>query len=381
MDDAILERLKAKLNCLDRSLVRAILHSITSTQGEISFTHTCNTCPILFGRPNSEHRKRVRSQRHRLLKYREDYPGKFALLCKYYDLDISLVSQTDIEAKEPSERSTSQQNHCMYESTPRKGKESIHLTSPVIMPADSPFSPSTSGEYIIYCSKVDFTMYFLINSAFLLKELDDEFTLDLKFPERNKSGMMAFVVLDVVSGNNVVNNLVIVKPVFDISDTSGGNKISASLLQDGSGIVIKESKIPSFFLDENYTIFSSEDDTNISRAIYRTHLTIATAVKASQRRLMKDTVCLFPGDMKCYLSFEDGEGLKLKNNLRVVEGMKIIDPTNGKTMIQHYNSFIYWTLVIQGSERPLSSEEDLKTDIMMACQRMNKLNLTKSSLM
>lgn len=149
MDDAILERFKAKLDCLDRSLVRAILHSIISTQGEISFTHTCNTCPILFGRPNSEHRKRVRAQRQRLLKYREDCPGKFALLCTYYDRDISLLSQTDIEAKEPSETSTSQQNQYMYESTPRKGQESVHLTSPVIMPVDSPFSLSTIGEYTI----------------------------------------------------------------------------------------------------------------------------------------------------------------------------------------------------------------------------------------
>jgi hypothetical protein len=219
-------------------------------------------------------------------------------------------------------------------------------------------------------------MYLLINYTLLFQESDEKFTLDLKFPEQNKNGMMAFMALDVVFGNNMVDCLVIVKPVFDMSDTSGSNKISATLLQDGSGIVIKEPKIPSFCLDD--TIFLSEDDTNISRAIFGKHSTIATAVKSSQSRLMKNTLCYFPGDMKCYLSIDDGEGLKLKNKLRVVEGMKIIDPSDGTTLIQHYNTFIYWTLAVQGTERPLSEEEN--NDIMKACQRMNKMNLTKSSL-
>ncbi len=132
----------------------------------------------------------------------------------------------------------------------------------------------------------------------LFQEVDDEFTLDVQFPENNKNGMSSFMTLNVVAGNNVVNYLVIVKPVFDISDTSGRNKISASLLQDGSGIVISEPKIPCFCLNEASSIFSTEDDTNFSRAIYQTHLTTAAAVNTSPSRLMKNTLCFFPGGMK-----------------------------------------------------------------------------------
>jgi hypothetical protein len=43
-----------------------------------------------------------------------------------------------------------------------------------------------------------------------------------------------------VSGNIMVDVLVIMKAVSDILDISGINKIFATLLQDGSGTVIKE---------------------------------------------------------------------------------------------------------------------------------------------
>ena len=62
--------------------------------------------------------------------------------------------------------------------------------------------------------------------------------------------------------------------------------------------------------------------------------------------------------MKCSISVEAGEGLKLKNNLRLVKGMAVTD-SHGQIIVQHYNTFIFWKLVIQGTERSLTSEEKI----------------------
>jgi hypothetical protein len=56
--------------------------------------------------------------------------------------------------------------------------------------------------------------------------------------------------------------------------------------------------------------------------------------------------------------------------------MKNIHPTNETTFIQHYKTFIYSTLVVQGTERPWKSEI-ISKNIMKACQRMTKNEVDK----
>lgn len=76
---------------------------------------------------------------------------------------------------------------------------------------------------------------------------DDEFTLDLEFPERN-NGMLVIQAADIVcQAKELVNSLTIFKPVYDARDAKT-KKITASLLPDGSGILVMEPTVPSYLL-------------------------------------------------------------------------------------------------------------------------------------
>jgi hypothetical protein len=130
MNGSTEESKKLKSDVLERSLVRAILFSIISAQGEVSFKHTCNSCTVLFGEPNSLLRKRARDRRYKLLKLREEYPLKFDELCRDYGLDHIYPASQIVSEVTLSQLSTMQ-------STPNKA---------AMMLADSPLFRPTVGK-------------------------------------------------------------------------------------------------------------------------------------------------------------------------------------------------------------------------------------------
>jgi hypothetical protein len=130
---------RKNIESCDSELDRAVLYSILSAQGDVDFKHTCSTCPILFGQPNSTRRKNACNRRYRLLKLRKENPKQFMRRCTAAGL--SLKSRFDSESIVISETSPLQLDSSRL----------IVESSSLDFKMSTDFSPSTFGTYIMEC--------------------------------------------------------------------------------------------------------------------------------------------------------------------------------------------------------------------------------------
>jgi hypothetical protein len=148
--------------------------------------------------------------------------------------------------------------------------------------------------------------------------------------------------------------------------------ISASLLKDGSGLVITQPTAPSFMFDRESVelMYISEDPSvEMSIAMVRGHTVAANTIFVNPIRQTKKITVFFPSGMKCRKGpFNNTDDDLLTNNVSVVEGSLFA----GKQFI---NAAVYWKLVVDRAEKratALSSAPSTGEDaIVAACKRMS----------
>lgn len=177
----------------------------------------------------------------------------------------------------------------------------------------------------------------------------------------------------IVVDNELVDSLVIYKPLFDIRDATSKNiKIKASLLFDGTGIMVTEPKVPSYFYKEVEKIHLLEG-LHGCETMRSAHHVAAKDIRNQTHRQQKRVLLRFPEGVTCKVGHFNGatssNDNKLKNNLRMME-MPVNKQGNQIATVQ----FIYWRVVIEGTHRCLNSDGEESDDCLEdAVKRMGNI--------
>jgi hypothetical protein len=177
-----------------------------------------------------------------------------------------------------------------------------------------------------------------------------------------------------IDKTQLIDALVIFKPIFDVRDAKGKNKIRASMLPDGDGIVVTEPTLPTFMMEMTNEMHALEGEDNGCVPTYQAHRVAVTDIKKSAGRQTKEVVLRFPDGIRCKMEHFNGkkDGLKLSNNLRILPGEL---GTGGADTTFAY---IFWKLPIDEKQRLLQEEaEDSDDDLDEALLRMSKMSVTK----
>lgn len=202
-----------------------------------------------------------------------------------------------------------------------------------------------------------------------------EYTLNLDFPEQNGNGIMAFQAKQVTVGKQERLNVIYVyKPVFDVQDTVGDFKVTATLLDDGSGIIVREPCIPSYMIHLSkrmHKLEGKEADDEVNLAAFKTHGIVSAAIKKDFKRRTRTTVYRFPNKIRCTLDyFNKRDNNKVESNLRLLPDLQSIK--NYTT----FNGFIIWKMAVVDSIESWEdgNEVDADSDIAKAINRLSNLN-------
>jgi hypothetical protein len=152
-----------------------------------------------------------------------------------------------------------------------------------------------------------------------------EFELNLDNGEQNVNGIFAYrsPQFEFVNGtvNESIEAVVVHKQICDIYDLLGSSKtskISASLLADGSGILIEEPSLPLFMIDKIDNLYANTfKDEELTKALKQAHSYTATAVVQSVDRRTKKYILRFPDEIRCILGY--------------------MNPSNGQKLMPFYN--------------------------------------------
>ena len=99
----------------------------------------------------------------------------------------------------------------------------------------------------------------------------ERFDLNLQNGECNPHQMLVTRVNDITVGNQMIDAIVIYKPIADARDFK---KVKAVLNSDGNGIVVMEPTIPSYLLEDVASLHIGEPCVKTENA----HRVIATAI-------------------------------------------------------------------------------------------------------
>jgi hypothetical protein len=192
---------------------------------------------------------------------------------------------------------------------------------------------------------------------------------------------------DVKFEDEILNTLTIYIPVPDARDGKQ-KKYKATLLSDGSGIRVMMPSMPFYFIQAVDAIHSLEvggdtDAGSASTAICEQtklkHLALATAMRTTRTRQVKELVFRFPDKMTCtnshYNKRKSPADLKLKNNLRMLD-VEVDKDADGDPVI-HTMTFIFWKVVIEGEVQKLEAAADSESDDdwTEATKRMSHMRL------
>ena len=198
--------------------------------------------------------------------------------------------------------------------------------------------------------------------------------MDTSNPEQNSGGIWAYLATDVVpkDSKQAYNVIVVVKPIADFDDYEKG-RYSATLVADGSGIIITEPTAPGFIVQDLKKLYTREerDKDPVFSRIHFGHNTAAIAVKGNIARRLKKVRYNFPENKKCKMGvFNPGAmGTKLRPTLRISEGVPLKFRADNHQPT--YNYACIWTVIVdEAEERQVDDPGDEDNGIGDAFKRM-----------
>jgi hypothetical protein len=208
---------------------------------------------------------------------------------------------------------------------------------------------------------------------------DEVYTLNFKIPERNKGGLLCFRCpnAQINGGNQLVDVIFILKPIYDIRDHSGPNRVKARILPDGSGIVVTEPIVPNFLIHNLKEIWSKEEDEDRCPQCIIQHSATANSIKLKSKRQTKTTTMKFPSDVKCLPGFfnkkTDGT---IDTHVRVIEtampGATDVDDPN---LVLYY---LFWKVQVDMECKVITLlEEEEEDEMALALKSMSRMKVSK----
>jgi hypothetical protein len=183
------------------------------------------------------------------------------------------------------------------------------------------------------------------------EDADEEFLLNWEEPQKN-NGMLVYLC-DVVVGNEMVESVTILKPIFDMRDAKNKN-ITATLLGDGSGIRVSEPTVPSCLLD------GPHGDCRLSKIA---HAVVAKSIKKKEAglartRQFKTVILRFPDGKTCNSKHFNKKGTHFLNNNIEVKGLDIKGKDPKKILMESKVAFMTWKVAVDGTTRDFNDSDD-----------------------
>jgi hypothetical protein len=201
------------------------------------------------------------------------------------------------------------------------------------------------------------------------------YELNLDQPEDNV-GVWAQIAINLVHDDKLYNAVVIQKNFSDAADYQHA-RISASLLPDGSGVVVTEPKAANFMINDVEKMYSKKDQETdpLFSKLYLAHAASANQIRNKPDRRSKETKYLFPDGIRGRMGiFNKASGLKLKTFVRGSEGTTLsVEDAKTRTKLSQLtvNFRCIWFVAIDEEERLIKQENDGDEDLLDACKRMS----------
>ena len=187
------------------------------------------------------------------------------------------------------------------------------------------------------------------------EDADEELLLNFEEPENN-SDMLVYQS-DVVVGKEMVEAVTILKPIYDMRDTRN-KSITATLLEDGSGIRVREPTVPSYLLDGPH---GSCRLSKIAHAVV-----VKRIKKKNGARQFKTVILRFPEGTTCSNDHFNKKASRFLNNNIGFKELELNGKDSSKTLMESSVAFMTWKLAIDGTSRDFNNSDDEDSDDELA---------------
>jgi hypothetical protein len=195
----------------------------------------------------------------------------------------------------------------------------------------------------------------------------EEHDLDFGFPERNPTGVFAFLTPNVMlHSKEVVDVVWIYKCAVDARDAMD---IKAQMLEDGTGILVTQPSVPSFMIKDVKQMHDADMAEAFAEPLLRDHLVQANAIDKRKERQSQQVEYKFPPGITCNTNHFKSKPSdnRLRNNKRLCKVTVIPGAAKGDPPIQTQDiPFILWRMTVDKEDRHVEqqdsdSDEDLAT--------------------
>jgi hypothetical protein len=195
------------------------------------------------------------------------------------------------------------------------------------------------------------------NRPFLLcfkandEDANEELLLNFEEPENN-NGMLVHQC-DVVIGKEMVECVTILKPIYDIRDVRN-KRITATLLQDGSGIRVSEPTVPFYLLDCPH---GSCERSKIAHAV------VVKKIKSKNTtRQFKTVILQFPQVMTCNNKCFNKKGSNFLLNNIDFKALELKGKDQRVTLVESKVAYLTWKVATDGTSRDFNDSDDDDSD-------------------
>jgi hypothetical protein len=212
-----------------------------------------------------------------------------------------------------------------------------------------------------------------------------EFDLNLKMGERNVNNIFAYRCPQFKFQNGMaiehIDAIVMHKVVCDLSDLygnphTGNNKLIASLLEDGSGVLFEEPSLPFFLIDSIDGLYGPNVFKNVemTTAVKDAHHYTTTAIVQKVNRRTKKYIVRFPEDIHCKMGYMNqlSQGQKLTPFFNMKKTAVPKEVTGASADTEVINFLATYVIAIETEERRvLNVAEDGNNEIKELFSRMS----------
>jgi hypothetical protein len=198
--------------------------------------------------------------------------------------------------------------------------------------------------------------------------------MDYIHPERNH-GFFAMRVHNVVVGDERMDAIVVITPLYDPRDAKEETLFKAMLLPNRSGIEITEPSLPYFMQHsikaindaEKHFVTSGQSPCEATALEFKTKVVETTG---SDYRNTKTTVIRFPYNIRGsndYLNDNADKKTKHAHKYDLFTHRRFIPqqiPLGKKEQIAWCGSYVYWKIVINGTVQSTEVEKKVDSDEM-----------------
>lgn len=170
---------------------------------------------------------------------------------------------------------------------------------------------------------------------------EEEYELDIHKPAKNSGGVYPVVgqQVKVPGTKRVVDCLTLYLPFFDPNDA---DKTEAVLLEDGRGITIITTTVPTYMLAQRNIMHALEDEPCERSNL--THDTSATNIQKKKHLQTKKVTYFFPGKLTC-LPFNDTTTNELTKTKRLLP-VQLKEKDDAGNHLVSYVAYNFWKMEI-----------------------------------